>query len=289
MVGASDVRTSDGVGLILEFGIWDLEFIWDLGFWDLGFFKKMDFTTVIIIWLCAVALAAGFTQGLAGFGFAVICTPLLSLVVSVKTSIPVSALCGGAATLPMIVILWRHILWRPVLVLAVSTVPGIWLGAKLLREVPAAWIVVAMGVTLAAVGVFQLCDGRVPKAWQGRALCATCGFLSGALGAVSAAPGPPLIVYTSLQPWDVREAKAVLSVFFLLQSLVIVPVFGMNGLLTREVGLVCAWVAPFVAVGMAGGMWLSHLLRERTLLMRRIIYGAVLLLGVSMLAKAFWS
>ena len=247
----------------------------------------MDFTTVIIIWICAVALVAGFTQGVAAFGFSVICTPLLSLVAPVKVSIPMAAVCGCVATLPMIAALWRHVLWKPVLVLVASAVPGVWLGAWLLRDVPANGIVVAMGLVLVAVGVFQLRGGRVPEAWRGRALGAVCGFLSGAIGAVTATPGPPVIVYTSLQAWDVREAKAVLSVFFLLQACVIVPVYGMHGLLTREVGVACAWGAPFVAVGMAGGMWLSHLWRERALLMRRVIYGAVLLLGVSMLAKAF--
>jgi len=248
----------------------------------------MDFTTGIIIWICVVAFAASFTQSLTGFGFAVICTPLLSVFLPVKTGIAVSTLCGGATTVPMIIALRRHILWKPVLVLVLSALPGIWLGAKLLSDVPAAWIAGVMGLILVALGLFQLRDGRVPEAWRGRWLDMVCGFLSGAIGASTAAAGPPIIAYTSLQAWDVRETKAVMNVYFLLQALVVIPVYWAHGLLTREAGITCAWAAPFVAVGLVCGMWLSYLLRDRMLLMRRIIYATVLLLGIYMIAKAFW-
>ena len=246
----------------------------------------MDFTAATIIWICVVAFAASFTQSLTGFGFAVICTPLLSTVLAVKTGIPVTTVCGGAATVPIIFALRRQVLWKPVLVLALSAAPGIWLGAKWLSHVPDAWIAGAMGVMLVALGVFQLRGGRVPLAWRGRWLGVACGFLSGAIGASTAAPGPPVIAYTSVQDWDVRTGKAVMNVYFLLQALIVIPVYWAHGLLTREVGVTCAWAAPMVAAGLACGMWVSHLLRERVPLMRRIIYATVLLLGVYMLAKA---
>ena len=246
----------------------------------------MDFTTGIIIWICVVALAASFTQGLTGFGLAVICTPLLSMMVPVKTSIPVAALCGSAVTVPIIATHWRHILWKPVLVLVLSAIPGIWFGGWILKGVSASAILGAMGAILVALGVFQLCNGRVPASWRGRLLGVVCGFFSGAVGASTAAPGPPVIAYTSLQTWDVRETKAVMNVFFLLQSLVVVPVYCINGLLTPDVGRTCAWAASFVAAGLAGGLYLSHLLRDKMLLLRRIIYASVLLLGLSLLVKA---
>jgi len=249
----------------------------------------MDFTADVIIWICAVAVVAGFTQGLTGFGFAVLCTPLLLMMVPVKTSVPVAGLCGGAVAVPLVLTLRRHVLWKPLLTLLVSSIPGVWLGAKLLKAAPVGLITGTMGVILAAVGVFQLSGGRAPEAWRGRLLGVISGFLAGAVGASTAAPGPPIIAYTSLQPWDVRETKAVMNLFFVIQTLAVIPLYHANGLLTRDVGAACAWASPFVVAGVAGGMFLSHLLRDRIHFMRRIIYTAVLLLGVSMIAKAVWS
>jgi len=248
----------------------------------------MDFTTGIVVWIGAVALVAVFTQGLTGFGLAVICTPLLALWVPMKTTVPVAAIWGGAVTVPIIWALRRHILWKPVLVLTLSAAPGVWLGARLLKTVPDAWITGTLGVILLSVAVFQLSNGRVPAALRGRLTGIFCGFLAGALGASTSAPGPAVIAYTSLQDWDVRVTKAVMNVFFLLQSLIVVSVFGATGLLTSEVKAVSIWASPFVAGGLAAGMLLSHGLRNRMELLRRIIYSAVLLLGISMLAKAFW-
>ena len=245
-------------------------------------------TVTIIIWICAVLFISGFTQGLTGFGFAVIGTPLLSLALPVQIAVPVSVLCGGMIAAPIVVTLRRHILWKPLLVLLLGAAPGIWLGARLLSAVPAEWIIGAMGAILTALGIFQLCNGRVPAAWRGLIPGAICGFLSGAIGASTAAPGPPVIAYTSVQPWDVRETKSVMNVLFLLMSITLVPIYGTHDLLTRNVALTCAWGAPAALAGLAAGLWLSHILRNRVPLMRRIIYAAVLLLGLSMLAKALW-
>lgn len=246
----------------------------------------MDFTAGIIIWICGVALVASFTQGLTGFGLAVICTPLLSMILPVQMSVPVAAVCGGAVTVPIIMTLRRHVLWKPVLTLAISAVPGIFLGAQLLKDVPPAWIMGAMGAVLTCLGLFQLCNGRVPPAFRGRALGVICGFFSGMVGAAVAAPGPPVIAYTSLQTWSVDETKAVMNIFFLLQSLVVVPVYCMNGQMTADVWRAVAWAFPFVAAGLAGGLVLSHLLRNQMLVLRRIIYTSVLALGVYMLFRA---
>ncbi|MDR1011452.1 MAG: sulfite exporter TauE/SafE family protein [Opitutaceae bacterium] len=247
----------------------------------------MDFPAGTLVWICGVALVASFAQGLTGFGLAVICTPLLSVMLPVQTSVPVAAVCGGAVTIPIIMTLRRHILWKPVLTLAVSAVPGIFLGARLLKGVPSAWIMGAMGAVLTCLGLFQLCNGRVPPAFRGRALGAACGFFSGMIGAAVAAPGPPVIAYTSLQTtWSVDETKAVMNVFFLLQSLVVVPVYCMNAQMTPDVLRAVARAFPFVAAGLGGGLVLSHLLRNQMPVLRRIIHAAVLLLGVYMLCRA---
>jgi uncharacterized membrane protein YfcA len=204
----------------------------------------------------------------------------------VQTSVPVAAVCGGAVTIPIIMTLRRHVLWKPVLTLAVCAVPGIFIGAQLLKGVPAAWIMGAMGAVLACLGLFQLCNGRVPPAFRGRAPGVVCGFFSGMAGAAVAAPGPPVIAYTSLQTWSVDETKAVMNVFFLLQSLVVVPVYCMTAQMTPDVLRAVAWAFPFVAAGLGGGLFLSHLLRNQMPVLRRIIHTAVLLLGVYMLCRA---
>jgi uncharacterized membrane protein YfcA len=244
-----------------------------------------DLSYWVIIWLSAVVLVAAFVQGLTGFGLAVICTPMLSFVLPVRVSVPLAAVCGVLVTIPIVMTLRCHVRWGAVCLLVLSALPGVWLGAGLLAGIPPDWIIGAMGFILVGLSVFRLSRGRVPAWLNGRWLAVLSGFASGAVGAATAAPGPPLIAYLSLQDWDTREAKAVMNVYFLFQGLVAMPAYFYEGLMTGDVLRLLGWAIPMLIVGLTAGLVAAHQLHSKDEWVRRIVNIAMLLLGLVLLGK----
>ncbi len=65
-------------------------------------------------------------------------------------------------------------------------------------------------------------------------LFSAAGFLAGCLGGALGAAGPPVIVYTSLQPWAKDKIKATLQGFFTASGLVVVFLHALNGLTMKR-------------------------------------------------------
>ena len=229
----------------------------------------------------------GFVQGLAGFGLALLVTPVLALVLPVKETIPITAICGSAMNVLIVLTLLRHVRWKPALALGASAAPGVLIGARVLRGVPPALIVGSLGVILIALALFHLCEGNVPQWLRGKWLTVASGFLSGAIGAATGAPGPPLIAYLRLQAWDVRERKAVMNVFFSIQALFVIPAYLHAGLINHGVLAASKLALPSVLAGVAAGMTAAHLLHGKGRIVQRIIDWVILALGFVTLANAF--
>ncbi len=79
------------------------------------------------------------------------------------------------------------------------------------------------------------------------------GFCSGFLGGSLAMSGPPVIVYTALQPWDKDEMKSTLTGYFFLSGLIIIVAQAMSGLMTAAVFAGSLISIPFIILGVVSG------------------------------------
>ncbi len=61
--------------------------------------------------------------------------------------------------------------------------------------------------------------------------------------------GPPVIIYTALQPWDKDEIKSTLTGYFFLSGLIIIVAQAMSGLMTTAVLTGSLISIPFIIVG----------------------------------------
>lgn len=235
--------------------------------------------------IAAIILLGSFTQGLTGFGLALVSVPLLSMVIDVRTAVPLAGLFGWLVTFP---IAWRmrgHIQWRTGLIMFVGSLPGSYVGAVLLKQLPGDVILVTMGVVLILTALYALrvrgsVLRRVPPAAP-----AGAGFLSGALGACVGEPGPPAIAFTSIMPWNDDEAKSTLVFFFMLQMAGAVASFLQKGLLTSEVGMRFLWALPAFAIGLPLGMAGYSALKKFHLNYHHIIHAFLAVIGVILVAR----
>jgi uncharacterized membrane protein YfcA len=239
-----------------------------------------------VAWVAGVILLGTFTQGLTGFGLALVSVPLLSLLLDVKVAVPLAGLFGWLVTLPLVFRMRAHVQWRACMVMVAGALPGTWLGVNALKLLPARWILVAMGVVLVATAIIALRSRRGERrggtpAWSS----ALAGVFSGTLGAAVGEPGPPAIAYASMQPWTADQVKASLLFYFSLQMIGALLAFWNKGLLTAEVGTLFGWGLPSFGAGLLLGVKAWDLLKARSVNYHAIVHGFLVCIGSYLIVK----
>lgn len=233
---------------------------------------------------------ASFVKGVIAFGFPIVATPLLAMVVEVKTAIALSIV-------PNIVMDAVQVrrrsgdLWgtaRRVAVLLAFGFVGTVVGTRSLVVMPprlalAILAVVVLGFVGLNVGSATF---RVPARAE-RWLSPPVGFAAGFLGGVTNVPGTLLVLYfhaLGMSKHDFVRSVALCFMSYKVIQLVTVASYGLLSwsLLGGSIAL--------TVVGL-GAFWLG--LRVQDALPERIFNRAILifltLLGVSLLARSLWA
>jgi hypothetical protein len=187
-----------------------------------------------IIYLCFVALIAGLIQGFSGFGSVLFSLPVLALFLDIKIAIPLMSLSGVVLTVYLLFSLWNHLEWRKILPLLVGTVFGVPVGVLLLKNLKASYLLITLGVMLMAYSFYGLVIKPHRKTMK-KYWAYLFGFLAGCLGGAFSASGPPVIVYTSLQPWNKDQIKVTLQGYFFASGIIVIFFQAFSGLMTDMV------------------------------------------------------
>ena len=233
--------------------------------------------------VCLIAVLAAFIQGLSGFGSVLVALPLLVLFLDIRLAVPLVSLWGMAINLLLLLDLWRQIRFRRVATLTLAAIPGIPLGVYLLGRLPAPLLEMLLSILLLGfAGYFY--RSRQQTRVLGRGWEVAAGFLSGCLGGSLAASGPPVIIYTALQPWGKDDIKATLTGYFFLSGLAILAAQAVNHFFTREVLFYGLISTPFILLGFLVG--LVGYRRLDTHRYRQVVVGLISLLGLLTLVKS---
>ena len=239
-----------------------------------------------IAWVAGVILLGTFVQGLTGFGLALVSVPLLSLLLDVKVAVPLAGLFGWLVTFPLVHRMRRYVKWKVALLMVVGSLPGSWLGANLLSFVPGRYILITMGGVLILSSVHALRKrGKVLSGELPGVFPVGAGFLSGTLGASVGEPGPPVIAFTSVQPWTSDQVKGTLLCFFMLQMIGAIIGFWSKELLTPHVFSLFAWGLPSFLLGLLGGMKAWDLLKAYRFNYHGAVHGFLLCIGSFILIR----
>ena len=247
--------------------------------------SKHGFMDTTIILISLIIALAGFTQGLTGFGSALVSVPLLSLIVGAQTAVPIAGIFGWLVTLPIV---WkmRHSIQRQTgLILFAGSVPASFVGAKLLASMPSQYILLTMGAVLIISSIHSLRATKPLFKEASMPLTIGAGFTSGVLGASVGESGPPVIAYTSMQPWTADQTKSTLAFFFMLQMIGANVSFWNEGLITDDVISHVVSALPAFAIGLAGGMIGYHFLQKYKIDYHKIVHSFLLVMGFMLVIK----
>ncbi|HEV8438375.1 MAG TPA: sulfite exporter TauE/SafE family protein [Methylomirabilota bacterium] len=233
----------------------------------------------------AVMLAA-FVKGAVSFGFPTIATPLLALVVDVKTAVAI-------LVLPNLVMDGIQALRRPGLAATVRRhatlyllgIVGTFIGTHLLKRFSDRQALLALGafvLIFVALNVSRL-SLRVNPAWE-RVLAPPMGLVAGVVGGVTNVPGTPLVIYFYALGMDKAEFVRSIAVSFIVYKAAQLVAVIQAGMMTSALfGLSVA--ATLAAVG---AFWLGLLIQDRMnqRTFNRVVLGVLTGLGVFLVYRA---
>jgi uncharacterized membrane protein YfcA len=241
---------------------------------------------MVWVWLGVfgvVSLAAA-AQAVSGFGFALIGTPLVAVLVGPKEAV-VGLTMIGVLLVAQLSLRGRGHVDRPTVgVVTVSAIVGMPLG--LLVLVRADDRVLTFAIAIAVIG-FSLLLWRGARFPAGRGTDAAAGFTAGILSTSTGTSGPPIVIALSAKQLEPPVFRATISAIFLVQGSAALVLFALGEQITRDALSVALAGLPGVLVGSIVGE--RGFRRLDTPTFGRVVLGMLFLSGLIALFGALWS
>jgi len=209
-----------------------------------------------------VACIAGMVRGFAGFGAAMLMTPVFSALYGPAVGIALCLLLEIAVALPLLPGVARLVDWRRIGLLLVAAAIGVPFGNLMLtwaEPEPMRWAISA--IVLAAV--IMLASGWRFSGRPGTATTLTAGATSGFLNGLSGMAGPPIAFYYLAGEDPAARVRANLTTYFVFVDLFAIAAFASRDLIGWSTGVNGLFLAPAVMAGGLLGERLFPLASER--------------------------
>ena len=207
-------------------------------------------TGQLIVVAVAIFVAA-FVQMLAGFGFALLAMPVMTLAIPVEEAVVIVAILSLATTGWQSIHL-RHDAQRPLARrLIFASFVGMPLGLVILDVVDDTTLKIMLGI--AVLVATALLAYRLDLAHVGPALDIACGFTSGVLNTSLGTNGPPLVFDLQARAIEANTFRATLSMVFVFGNMLALLLFALSGKVTDDVVRAAVVAAPAWLLGQALG------------------------------------
>ena len=228
------------------------------------------------LFIGAVLFLAAFTQGLSGFGVALVSMALLPNLIGIRESIALVALIAFVVDFGVLLRYWRSLQFKKVLPLILASFIGVPIGIFLLRRADENLALAILGIVLAGYALYALSGLRLPEL-KGRAWAYGTGFIGGLLGGAYNTPGPPIIMYASCKKWEPDVFKGNLQTFFLQNSIIVLIGHWASGSFTADIwslfwrGL--PWLIGGLLLGLSMDRWINPELFRKIVLVLLVFMG----------------
>ena len=195
-----------------------------------------------------VAVVAGMVRGFAGFGAAMLMTPVFSALYGPAVGVALCLLLEIAVALPLLPRVVRFVDWRRIGLILPAAAAGVPVGNYLLTRVdpePMRWTISA--IVLGAVAL--LASGWRYRGRPHAAATLATGASSGFLNGLSGMAGPPIAFYYLAGDETATRVRANLTTYFVFVDLAAVSVFAARDLIGWSTGLQALALAPAVIAG----------------------------------------
>jgi uncharacterized protein len=212
--------------------------------------------------ICAVvACIAGMVRGFAGFGAAMVMTPIFSALYGPAVGVALCLMLEIAVALPVVPGVLGLVDWRRIGLMLVAAAVGVPFGNLVLtwaEPEPMRWAISA--IVLGAVAL--LASGWRYKGKPRPATTLAAGVSSGFLNGLAGMAGPPIAFYYLAGQENAAHVRANLTTYFVFVDLVAIATFASRSLVDWNTVVLALFLAPAVMLGGVLGAKLFPLASE---------------------------
>lgn len=234
--------------------------------------------------IISIAGVAGAVQSLTGFGYALLSTPLLSVVIGPRDAVVMSVLYGSVTAITMS-FQFRHTINRPVLWrMCAGRVVGMPIGILVLANVSRDALRIAIAATVLMSTAMIWRGFRLRR--SGNVVDVGAGLLSGALTTSVSTGGPPLVLAMQARGMDPDTFRGTMSAVSLYTSAIALALIGYSGRFTHD-----ALVASVAGLpGLVSGLGVGKLLVPRVDAprFRRVVLGLLVMAAFIAAGSVAW-
>jgi len=240
-----------------------------------------DLQTFLIA--AAVFTGAYVIFGITAFGAALFTVPILSHFLPLEFVLPMCALIDMSAAFALGVRFSREADWSELKWMVPLSLAGAVAGVTLLVALPRQATIAGIGVVLVVYGIYALRQKEAVRIVS-RAWAPVAGFSGGVLGTLFGIGAPPYAIYLTHRMPDKLAFRATLSSMVIFSVSMRALVFAASGLMLADRIAGFAMLLPFALAG----LWLGNRIHGRISRagLLRVVAGLLLLIGVSLLARA---
>ena len=235
------------------------------------------------LWIIA-SICAFFVKGMCGFANTLVFSSILAFGSNNIDISPVELLLGYPTN---IILTWRErrlIKWRETLPVAALVLLGCVAGVLLLKNVNASAIKIVFGVIITLTALEMLLrELSNQKRAPSRLLLTATGLLAGLLCGLYGV-GALLGAYMSRVTDDTRAFKGNLCLVLVIENTFRIVLYSITGILTLEAALSALKLAPFMLIGLFGGILSARFLPER--IVKRVVIVLLFISGIALIINA---
>jgi hypothetical protein len=236
-----------------------------------------------------VVALAGAVKGFCGLGFALVSVPLLALVWDdPRQIVTYITLCSIVQTWLMMKWALPRVPWKVLPPLFVGMTAGVVVGILLLDILKPAPMFLILGITVLAISIWKLSGWMPGKPLSDVPALGTvaCGVVTGVIGAVSCANGPPLILYATVRGWSAETIKAFVQPVFVFAGITQLIGYTYLGTVTSDLlKLSAISIIPMLLATVVGMKFADRVPRQA---FEKTFYSLVLISGVVLLYKGVY-
>ncbi|MFH1382682.1 MAG: sulfite exporter TauE/SafE family protein [Chloroflexota bacterium] len=195
-----------------------------------GIIVGMTSTT---IFTALIVFFAGFIRAVSGFGYSLLATPLMTLVIDTKSAVIMNVFLSCVGHILALFQTWRHVDWKRAALLGLGSLTGVPLGAFLIAQLDQTTIKLVIAVLVIPFS-FLVIIGRLRRFKHDSLGCVISGFIGGAIGASTSFSGPPVVLFLVNQGVVGEKFVGTIAVFFLLQSIFSIAAFSSLGMIKSD-------------------------------------------------------
>lgn len=198
-------------------------------------------------------LFAAFIRGTTGFGFSLVFTPFMILIMEPKAVIPLNLLLASLSNIMVLASCFRAVRIRRLLPMTVASLLGVPIGLFIISMISATILKILIGgitIIFAILLVFKL----TPRFTNERLASCMAGLLCGILTTSTSLGGQPVVLFMHTQSWQKEEIYPSLSAFFLISTGASLVGLSLSGMVTPDILLTAASLTPGLVIGVFLGM-----------------------------------